>query len=54
MTTTLHAQPYDLAASGFYFEDAQTFATKSAALRNDYDPKPVFPTWRAKTERCGS
>ena len=36
MTTVLYAQPYDISASGFYFEDAETFATKSAALRNDY------------------
>ena len=40
MTTTLYAQPYDLAAAGFYFEDAETFVTKSAALRNDYS-EPV-------------
>ena len=36
MTTTLYAQPYSLVAAGFYFKDAETFATKSAALRNDY------------------
>ncbi|MEM7664112.1 MAG: antirestriction protein ArdA [Pseudomonadota bacterium] len=36
MSTTLYAQPYDPAAAGFYFEDAETFATKSAALRNDH------------------
>ena len=36
MTITLHAQPYDLAAAGFYFENAEEFQTKSKALRNDY------------------
>ena len=36
MTTTLYAQPYDTSATGFYVEDAETFATKSAALRNDH------------------
>lgn len=41
--TTLHAQPYDLAAAGFYFEAAEEFAEKSAALRNDYgDPVEEF------------
>lgn len=34
--TKLHAQPYDLAASGFYFETAEEYDTKAAALRNDY------------------
>ena len=36
MSITLFAQPYDLAAAGFYFEDIETFQTKSKALRNDY------------------
>lgn len=36
MTTVLYAQPYDLAAGGFYFEDVETYAAKSKALRNDY------------------
>lgn len=39
----LHAQPYDIAASGFYFETAEEFATKAKALRNDYgDPVEEF------------
>lgn len=37
--TQLHAQPYDLAATGFYFETFEEYQTKAAALRNDYgDP----------------
>lgn len=36
MTTTLYAQPYDISASGFYFEDAEAFTAKFAASRNDY------------------
>jgi len=34
--TTLYAQPYDLAATGFYFDDADSYARKAEALRNDY------------------
>ncbi|MEM9422328.1 MAG: antirestriction protein ArdA [Pseudomonadota bacterium] len=36
MNITLYAQPYDLAATGFYFEDIETFKTKSRTLKNDY------------------
>ena len=36
MTIQLHAQPYDLAATGFYFETYEDYAEKSAKLRNDY------------------
>ena len=36
MSLMFYAQPYDLAATGFYFEDAETFETKSRALKNDY------------------
>ena len=36
MTTTLYAQPYDISATGFYFETAEDYAAKAAALRNDY------------------
>lgn len=36
MTTTLYAQPYDISASGFYFDDADDYASKAASLRNDY------------------
>ena len=32
MITTLHAQPYDFAAAGFYFESTEEFGTNSAAL----------------------
>ncbi len=32
----LFAQPYDLSATGFYFETAAEFGEKSAAARNDY------------------
>ena len=39
MTTVLHAQPYDLAATGFYFETPEAFQSKAKANRNDYcDP----------------
>ena len=34
--TKLHAQPYDLTASGFYFETAEDYDDKANALRNDY------------------
>ena len=34
--TTLYAQPYDISASGFYFDDAESYARQAAALRNDY------------------
>ena len=41
--TTLHTQPYDISAAGFYFESAEEYAEKSAALRNDYgDPVEEF------------
>ncbi len=33
---TLHAQPYDIAASGFYFESYGDYRRKAKALRNDY------------------
>jgi len=36
MTTTLYAQPYDLAATGFYFEDAESYSKRAEALRNEY------------------
>ena len=34
--TQLFAQPYDLAASGFYFDAAEDYSAKVKALRNDY------------------
>jgi len=33
---TLHAQPYDLCANGFYFHNHEEYLVKSKALRNDY------------------
>jgi len=40
---TLFAQPYDIMAAGFYFEDEDEYAEKAAALRNDYgDPVEEF------------
>jgi len=34
--TQFHAQPYDLAATGFYFEDAETYSSKIRTIKNDY------------------
>lgn len=34
--TRFYAQPYDLAATGLYFENADTYAAKINSLRNDY------------------
>lgn len=34
--TMFHAQPYDISASGFYFESAEEYETKSKAARNAY------------------
>ncbi|MDR3490324.1 MAG: antirestriction protein ArdA [Bradyrhizobium sp.] len=34
--TILYAQPYDLAASGFYYESADDYAAKAETLRNEY------------------
>lgn len=34
--TILHAQPYDLSATGFYFESAEEYAEKASALRNGF------------------
>jgi len=34
--TVFYAQPYDLAASGFYFEGAETYKAKIGKVRNDY------------------
>ncbi|WP_415402454.1 antirestriction protein ArdA [Tateyamaria sp. SN3-11] len=36
MTIQLHAQPYDLSATGFYFDSFEDYAEKAAKLRNDY------------------
>ena len=34
--TTYYAQPYDISASGFYFETMEEYAAKSDKLRNAY------------------
>ena len=34
--TQLFAQPYDLAAQGFYFETSEEYEEKAAKTRNDY------------------
>lgn len=33
---TFYAQPYDITASGFYFEEAETYAAKINSITNDY------------------
>lgn len=41
--TQFHAQPYDLHAQGFYFEDAESYLEKIDSLRNDFgDPVEEF------------
>ncbi|GIT93333.1 hypothetical protein JANAI62_37600 [Jannaschia pagri] len=43
MTVTLHAQPYDIQAVGFYFTSFDEYAAKAAVLRNDFgDPVEEF------------
>ena len=43
MAIQLHAQPYDLSATGFYFNSYQDYTAKAAKLRNDYgDPVEEF------------
>lgn len=37
--TSLYANPYDLSATGFYFENVEDYAEKAEALRNDYGDK---------------
>jgi len=34
--TTLHAQPYDISANGFYFETAEEYNEKASKLLNSY------------------
>jgi Antirestriction protein (ArdA) len=36
MTNTYHATPYDISASGFYFQSYEEYLEKSATHRNDY------------------
>lgn len=31
-----HAQPYDLSATGFYFEDRESYEKRIGSIRNDY------------------
>ena len=43
MAIQLHAQPYDITAKGFYFEDLETYRDNLAKLRNNYgDPVEEF------------
>jgi len=37
--TQLHAQPYDISATGFYFETYEQYAGKAATAKNDYGQK---------------
>ena len=36
MTMNFYAQPYDISAGGFFFENAETYEAKAATLRNDH------------------
>lgn len=41
--TTFYAQPYDIKANGFYFDEAKTFQGKCHAAKNSYgDPVEEF------------
>ncbi|MGB0659548.1 MAG: antirestriction protein ArdA [Mangrovicoccus sp.] len=43
MTATLHAQPYDITANGFYFESFDDYQAKAQAALNDFgDPVEEF------------
>ncbi|GLO71339.1 hypothetical protein MACH17_28560 [Phaeobacter inhibens] len=43
MTIILHAQPYDIAAQGFYFDTLEEYQAKAAKAVNDYgDPVEEF------------
>lgn len=43
MSIVLHAQPYDITATGFYFSTAEEFDEKVARLTNDFgDPVEEF------------
>ncbi|MGC1497062.1 MAG: antirestriction protein ArdA [Sulfitobacter sp.] len=40
---TFYAQPYDIHASGFYFDDAETYHSKITSIVNDFgDPVEEF------------
>ena len=36
MTTKLYAQPYDISATGFFFESAEEYAAKASQARNSF------------------
>ena len=38
--TTLYANPYDLSAMGFYFDNSEEYAENSQALRNSFGERP--------------
>ena len=40
MTTTLHAQPYDISATGFFFETAEQYSERIKKVRNDVGGQP--------------
>ena len=43
MTITLHAQPHDISATGFYFETAEDFDDTASKLVNSHgDPVEEF------------
>ena len=43
MTITLHAQPYDISATGFYFTSAEGYEDKAKNLTNAFgDPVEEF------------
>lgn len=43
MEIVLHAQPYDISATGFYFKTAEEYDSKSKSLKNAYgDPVEEF------------
>lgn len=43
MTTVLYAQPYDICANGFYFEDIEDYRRKAKVAVNEYgDPVEEF------------
>lgn len=36
MTTTLHAQPYDTSATGFYFKSLEEYQKTAPTIKNDF------------------
>ncbi len=53
MSISLHAQPYDLSATGFYFGTAEDFKANSSTIesshKNLYKEEPV---WRDTRSPC--